>query len=466
MVTRKNGMDMDDVVVRGKGDTRKPEDMVDLYALPDKKYVKLRPFGAVHPYQGHWIETKKKDGGKGSFYYPCAAFDIETGQTDSTKHCPWCDDESGHVRTVTDYFFNAIHRREQQNKPVKIRATAAETESGFKEKSSESWTPVKAIRVTGNTLRKLQALKQLNTVENADGDSINYGVSHPKYGADISIKKDKDLPPASMYDVQYGAQTSMTKEERTYLVWDLTALMITPSQKEAEGEYVKWAQRMGLISSKGKKKVDADDDGDDSDDDEDDAPKAKVKAKPSKKAAPVDDDEDFDDDEDDEDEAPKSKAKAKPAAKKKVVDEDDEDEDEDEDEDDAPPPKKKPASKAAASKKKVVDEDDDDFDDEEDDEPPAKKKPSASKKKAAPVDDDEDEDDEEDDEPPAKKKPAAKVAAKKKAAPVDDDEDDDFDEDEEDDEPPAKKKPAAKASAKKPVAKKKAAADDEDDEDF
>ena len=88
--TKKTGMDMDDVVVQGKGDVRKPEDVVDLYALPDKKYVKLRPFGSVHPYQGHWIETKKKDGGKGNFYYPCAAFDIETGQADSTKHCPSC----------------------------------------------------------------------------------------------------------------------------------------------------------------------------------------------------------------------------------------------------------------------------------------------------------------------------------------------------------------------------------------
>ena len=457
--TKKTGMDMDDVVVQGKGDVRKPEDMVDVYALPDKKYVKLRPFGSVHPYQGHWIETKKKDGGKGTYYYPCAAFDIESGQADSTKHCPFCSDESGLVRTSTDYFFNAIHRREQQNKPVKIRATAGETESGFKEKSSESWTPVKAVRVTGATLRKIQALKQLNTVENADGDSVNYGVSHPKYGADISIKKDKDLPPATMYDVQFGAQTALTKEERAYLIWDLNALMVTPTEKDAESEYMKWATRMGLKKAgpaKGKKSVDADDDGDDEDEDDEDTPKAKVKAKvtpKAKKPAAADEDDDFDEDE--EEDTPKAKGKAKPAPakSKKVVDEDDDLDDDEDDEDDEPAPKAKGKAKPAPAKgKKPAADEDDDFDDEDDeeDEPAPKKKAAPAKGKKVVDEDEEDDEDDEDDEPVAKKKPAP---AKGKKV-VDEDDEDDFDD--EDDEPAPKKK-AAPSKGKKVV--------DEDDED-
>ena len=423
MVTKKSGYDMDDVPVANQGNTLKPADVVDLYELPDKKFVKLRFFGSIHAYGGHWIETKKKDGSKGSYYYPCAAFDIEAGKTDSTKSCPWCDDESGHVRFATDYFINGIHRKDQLNKPERVRATAAETESGYKEKSSESWTPVKAVRLTGSVLRRLQEMKQLNTQENADGDTMNYAVSHPRYGADVSIKRDKALSPAQMYDVQIGTQSAMSKEERGYLVWDLEHLMITPSTKEAEGEYVKWAKRMGLMDDK-----------------------APVKGK---KAVPADDEDDEDEDEDDEPVAKKKPVakKAAPAAKKKVVVEDD-DEDDFDDEDDEPAPKKKPVAKKAAP---VDDDEDDDFDDE-DDEPVAKKKPVAAKKKAAPVDDDED------DEPVAKKKPVAK-----KAAPVDDDEDDDFDD--EDDEPVAKK-PVAKKAA--PAAKKKAAPvdDDEDDEDF
>jgi hypothetical protein len=353
MVTKKTGFDMDEVQVKGQGDLRKPSDVVDLYDLPDKKFVKLRPFGSVHAYGGHWIETKKKDGGKGNFYYPCAAFDIETGRLDSTKHCPWCDDESGHVRFATDYFINAIHRKEQANKPVKIRTTAGEAESGYKEKASESWTPVKAVRLTGSVLRRLQDLKQLNTVENEEGETINYSVAHPKYGADVSIKRDKSVAPAQMYEVQMGTQAAMTKEERGYLIWDLSQLMVTPTAKEAEVEYIKWAKRMGIMDdkpTKGKKSVDADDEGDD-DEEEDEAPKAKAK-KPVAKKKVVDEDDDFDDEE--EDEAPKKK----PTAKKKAAVDDDEDFD---DEDDAPVAKKKPA---AAKKKAVDDDEDDDFDDE------------------------------------------------------------------------------------------------------
>ena len=387
MVTaKKSGYDMDDVPVSGQGNTLKPADVVDLYELPDKKFVKLRFFGSIHAYGGHWIETKKKDGSKGNYYYPCAAFDIESGKMDSTKHCPFCDDESGHVRFANDYFINAIHRKEQMNKPARVRATPAETESGYKEKSSESWTPVKAVRLTGSVLRRLQEMKQLNTVENADGDTLNYAVSHPRYGADVSIKRDKSLSPAQMYDVQIGTQTSMSKEERSYLIWDLEHLMVTPSQKEAEVEYVKWAKRMGLM---------------------DDKPVAK------KKAAPIDDE---DEDEDDEPVVKKKPAaKSAPAKKKPVVEEDDDDEFDDEDE--APAAKKKPAT-----------DDEDDFDDEdEDDEPVVKKKPAA-KKKAAPVEDEDDDDefDDEDEAPAAKKKPAAKKPLGKKKPAADDEDDDDI----------------------------------------
>ena len=445
MVTKKTGFDMDDVQVKGQGDIRKPSDVVDLYDLPDKKFVKLRPFGSVHAYGGHWIETKKKDGGKGNFYYPCAAFDIETGRLDSTKHCSWCDDESGHVRFATDYFMNAIHRKEQMNAPARVKATAGEQESGYKEKSSESWTPVKAVRLTGSVLRRLQDLKQLNTVEGEDGETVNYSVAHPRHGADVSIKRDKSVAPAQMYEVQMGTQAPLTKAERSYLIWDLSALMITPTQKETEAEYAKWAQRMGFISSKssvaakGKKPVV---DEDEDDEDEDEAPKAKAKPTTSSKKKPVvDEDDDFDDEEDEEEAPPPKK---KPAAKKKVVVEEDDDFD---DEDDEPVVKKKPASK-----KPVVDEDED----EEDEAPPPKKKPSAVSKKKPVVDEDEDDDfddEDEDEAPPPKKKPAAK----KKVVVEEDDED-------EEEAPPPKKKPAV--AAKKPVTKKKIVDEDDEDDDI
>ena len=430
---KKRGFDIDDVPDSGnQGNARKPADMVDLYALPEKKYLKLRFFGDIFAYGGHWVKVTKKDGKEGSFFQTCAAFDTETGKLDSTKHCAFCDHGSadGLVRFALDYFSNAISRKEQQNAPERIRATAAETESGFKSKDSESFTPVKAIRLTNSVLRRLKELRQLNVHENAEGDSMNYSVMQVKYGVDLQIKKDKDLPPANQYDVQMGAHAPMKKEERAYLIWDLSELMITPSAEDTAKEYAKWAAKMGLGQKEDdepkKKKAQSEDF-----DDEDDEPK-----KPASKSKKVVDEDDEDDeppvskkkptnnDFDDEDDEPKSKPASK--SKKVVDDEDDE-----------------PVSKKPTSKKSAAIDEDDDFDDE------PKKKP-ASKKPVV------DEDDDFDDEP---KKPAAKKVV---------------DEDDEDDEPPvAKKKPAAKKveddeddePKKKPAAKSKKAVVDDDFED-
>ena len=418
---KKRGFDIDDVPDSNGGNQRKPADMVDLYALPEKKYVKLRFFGDIFAYGGHWIKTKKKDGKEGNFFHTCSAFDTETGKLDSTKHCAFCDDDSGLVRFTIDYFVNAISRKDQQNAPERIKATAAETESGFKSKESESYTPCKAVRLTNSVLRRLKELRQLNVHENAEGESMNYSVMHPKYGVDLSIKKDKDLPPANQYDVQIGTHSPLKKEERAYLIWDLSELMITPTAEAVSLEYKKWATRMGFSA----KKSDAAED-----EAEDDAPKAKKTTKPRA--------DDFDED---EEPAPTKKKVVKPAAddfddedetpppkKKKVVEDEDEDEDED-------APVKKPV------KKKVVA---DDFDADEDDETPPPKK-----KKVVVEEDDEDE------EPvkkPVKKKPAA----------------DDFD-DEDETPPPKKKKPVVEDEedeepVRKPVKKKVVVEDDEDDE--
>lgn len=336
---KKRGFDIDEVPDNNGGNQRKPTDMVDLYALPEKKYVKLRFFGDIFAYGGHWIKTKKKDGKEGNFFHPCSAFDTETGKLDSTKHCAFCDDDSGMVRFVVDYFANAISRKDQQNAPEKIRVTAAEAESGFKSKDSDSYTPCKAVRLTNSVLRRLKELRQLNVHENAEGESMNYSVMHPKYGVDLSIKKDKELPPANQYDVQIGTHSPLKKEERAYLIWDLSELMVTPTAEAVSAEYKKWATRMGFTAKKG-----------DTAEDDEDAPKAK-KAKPR-----------ADDFEDEDEPSPKAKKVSKPAA-------------DDFDEEDEPAPK---------AKKKAVVEDED-----EDDEPaPAKK----TAKKKAPVEDDDFED--------------------------------------------------------------------------
>ena len=482
-----NMRDIDDVPTNNNGgdNRRKPSDTLEIYQLPDGKYARLRPFGQIASIGGHWVKTIKKDKSKGSFYIGCSAWDPATAQRmggTGAGHCAFCTYEAKAKadglkgeeimsRFSQDYFFNAILRSKQKaGRPADAsKPTPEERSSGFKDKESESWTPVVPVRVTQSVIRSLKELKQLNTHDDDEGDTKAFSVLHAEYGCDVSIMKDKSKPAAQMYSVQKGEHTPITEAEAKYLMWDLSDLAEYPSEEEVQAEYDRWAPKMGLKASK-KKASDEEDDDDDvpvkkskkkiedfDDEDEDDVPVKKSSAKKKK----VDD---FDDDDDDDEPAPKKKAPVK-----KKVSEDDEDDDLDDDEDDEPAPKKKapakkkpaddfdededddePAPKKKAPAKKKPADDEDDFDDEVDDTP---KRPA--KGKAKPKDDDFDEDEDDDDEPAPKKKAPAKKPVKKAR---DEDEDDDLDDDE-DDEPAPKPK-------KKPVVKKKPRDEDEDDDDL
>lgn len=447
------GRDLDDVPTGGRTDKKRPEDIVEMYPFPDKKWVTLRLHGPVYSYGVHWVSTTKKDGGATRFLTECARFDLSTGQRDSSKYCPWCEfgevkgaDDKAIVQFATNNYANAIIRKLQQDAPSEPDApTKKEARTGIKDKESDTWTPNRVVRLTGSLIKLLKELKQLNTVEDEEGNTKAYSVLDPKYGRDIKVYFDKSKSPASQYQVQMGDSKPLKKSERAYLVWDLTGLHEAPEDMaEVQRDFDSWAERNG--HKKASKKKARDEDSDDDLDDEDEAPRKSKKTKrpvddldddddvPAKKPKKVVDDDDDDDGDDDDDlPPPKSKGKKKPA-----VDEDDDDDappskskkvakkaaDEDEDEDDDPPPR----SKAKASKSRDEDEDED-----EDDDPP----PKAKAKKKPPVDDDEDEDD----DPPPKSKKVAKKAV---------------DEDEDDDEPPVK---STKKSAKR------VADDDEEDDD-
>jgi len=459
--------DLDDVPnTSSRGpDRRKPSDTCDLLRLPDDKYMRLRLFGGVTSYGGHWVRTRDKDtgkwrqGNKGSFYIPCSAWDMEAGVRkggDGAKHCAFCafeaklarenvDKQERQSRFSVDHYINAIVRQRAAKPPSDMPdPTRAEVKSGFKSMDSDSWTPVSVLRMTASVIEKLRELKQLNTQEDDNGNTQAYSVTNDKHGCDVQLmKRSKPATPADTYALQKGDAKPLTKTESAYLRYDLEDLADFMTQEEVASEFARWARF---------NKVDADTDTETprkkrsipDDEDDEDTPPAK---KPAKRK-PVDDGDDgFDDDD------------TPPPKKKKPV-RDDEDDGFD-DEDDAPkkpaPKKRKPADeddfddKPAPKKKKPAD----DFDEDED-EPP--KKPAAKKKK--PVDD-EDEDDE-DTPPPKKKKPAAKAEL-----PLDDDDDDDF----EDKPPPKKKKPVRDEDEddtpppKKPAPKKRKPADDEDDFD-
>jgi len=498
---RVSGFDPDEAPVStGRDSQPRPEEIVEMLQMPKGKegaqaYKRFRPVGNVFVAGQHWVTTKKRDGSVTSFPTPCLNFDPNTGNRDHDGNCPWCSaadkvpkrkgkdgKEAALIRFGVDYYIQGIDRSEQENAPSRMpRLTAEEKESGFKDINSDSWTPYRVQRLSGQDLKKFRNLKDLNIVK-IKGERVAKSVFDVKFGCDVLMKYDKtEAVPGNRWTFSKDERTPLTEEEAEYLTWDLSLLIPDDLDADhAQKEVLSWAKRMGVdkyITGKAGR----DEDEEDDDDGEEDEPKRRrtkaevTKDLKKKTLADLDDDEDEDEDEDDEPPVKKGK-KAAPAKKGRVVDEEGDDDDED-DEEDEPPRKKAPAKN-----RKVVDEDDDeDEDEDEDDEPPKKgKRPQPSRGKKV-VDDDEDED--EDDEPPVKKKgrkvvedddededeppvKKGKAPAKKSRKVVEeDDEDDDSDEDEDEDEPPAKKGRRSPPPPPKGKKGRKVVDDDDDDDD-
>lgn len=432
------GTDMDAVVVRSREERKKPTDIFTLLEYPSKNgkpaWVTIRLFGPVFSEGTYWVRAKR-DNPKSSFPAPCLSYDYNTHQRTSDKEDPWGDElqrerdagmDQPYVRYQPYLYMNAIVRKEQSREPARNRLTAEEKETGFKDKDSDSWTPVVVVRFTPSLFKKVQDLKDDNIVKLKSGTKA-FNVNHERFGRDIMIRYDPNAAASDKYAVKLvvdGGRTPLTEEEKAYLKWDIEAMYNDePSLEETKRDVAAWRKRMGLTDEKSKAVESMDDNEESFDDDIEDTPKLK-KRKPAADVFEDDDvgsfdppkksksdDDDFDDDDDDfEDEKPTRKSK-----KSKQVEEDDFEDDDFEEE----APRKK-------SKAKPVEEDDfddDDFDDDEEDEKPARK--SKSKKvEEDDFDDDDFEDDEEEDKPiPKSKKPLKSKF--KKAKPVDDD--DDFD---------------------------------------
>ena len=411
-----------DIKPRSNDNKPRIDELVEVLDLSkrDKKWINLRFLPAdVLPHAMHWIEiigSKSKE--KVTIPKTCVGFNMET-EDHKKEDCPYCEQN---IRLAVSYYANAIVRVEQEKSPndYEDSYTKAEKKTGFKDKDSSSWTPVRVVRLPSSLAQKLQGLRDLNVHKGKNGQKTTYDITDEKYGADVNIKYDKNGTGADKYQVQLADKTALTEEELKYLIWELTpALVHVESYDEAKAEL----SRMTRVDEKGNKIKNTDDGakrrkGRDADADEDDD-------------EDEDDDIDIDDDEDEEDEKPKkkSKVKEKPKGKSKKVEEDDLDIDEDEDEEDEKPKKK--------AKSKKVEEDDLDLDDDEDE------KPKKAKSKKVEEDDEDDLELEDDEDEKPKKKPKSKKV-----------EDDDLDLDEDEDEKP-KKKNKAKA---KPT-------DEDDDED-
>lgn len=424
----------------GKSELVLPQVLLDLFDFKsvEGKWVTFRLFGDIMSFGNYWIAGVNKQGVKKRFPQACPSFNYLTGQRESGKYDPWWeveqherngseDNKSETVQFTRSFFINAIVRSEQDNEPAKIRKTPEEAESGFKDKDSSSWTPVKVLRMPPSLLQKIQELKPLNSVKFKNGSIKCFDVTHPIYGRDIQVKFDDSASPANKYSIQLGMKrTPLTEEEKEYLTYDLDALYYVPKEEEVKRSFEVWAKRSGYS----KKVEDETEDNFDMDkseeEDEAPAPVKKPVKKPAKKVV-EDDEDDFDeDDEDEEVDVPLKKGSKKI---KKVVEDDEEEE-------------KAPVKKSAKGKQEEDEEDIPDFDEDEDEE----------------------DSEEEEDEAPKKpvKKPVKKAPVKKVVEEEDEDDfedDDDFDEEEEEERP----KKSVKKPTKKPAKK---AADEEDDFDF
>lgn len=423
----------------GKSELVLPQVLLDLFDFKsvEGKWVTFRLFGDIMSFGNYWIAGVNKQGVKKRFPQACPSFNYLTGQRESGKYDPWWeveqherngseDNKSETVQFTRSFFINAIVRSEQDNEPAKIRKTPEEAESGFKDKDSSSWTPVKVLRMPPSLLQKIQELKPLNSVKFKNGSIKCFDVTHPIYGRDIQVKFDDSASPANKYSIQLGMKrTPLTEEEKEYLTYDLDALYYVPKEEEVKRSFELWAKRSGYS----KKVEDETEDNFDMDksEEEDEAPtpvKKPVK-KPAKKLVEADEDDFDEDDEDEEVDVPLKKGSKKI---KKVVEDDEEEE-------------KAPVKKSAKGKQEEDEEDIPDFDEDEDEE----------------------DSEEEEDETPKKpvKKPVKKAPVKKVVEEEDEDdfEDDDSDQEEEEERP---KKPVKKPT-KKPAKK---VVDEEDDFDF
>ena len=471
-------IDLDDGKTGGRGERSEGvRDLVDVFKFPEKKWTTIRLDKGLFSTANYWITTKKKDGSKGKFPTPCPSYDPDAQERDSTKADPWRDcaamlyanlsekerkeRDKQLIQFTQEWWMIGIVRAKQKQLPERMpKPTKAERASGFKDKDSDSLTAKYAIKLGRSLLGKIQELKGLNTVESKQTGAVKaFAVNDVKYGRDLRVYYDSSKAPADQYQVQLGEKrTPLTEEEQAMLSWDLATATAQPEidEKLLAEDFKKWADKMGIKSTKKSKKVVDEDEDFDDEDEEEDEPKSKKskgdvpkKGKKSKKVV-EEDDEDEDEDED-EDDVPKSK-KAKAGKKSKKDDDDDFDEDEDEDEDDVPKSKKSKGKKAAPAKSKKDEDDFDEDEDEDEDEDDAPKKSKSKSKKV--VDEDDFDDEDEDDEPVTKK-------GKKSKKVVDEDEDEDFDDEDEEDEP-APKKGKSKSTKK---SKKDEDEDDFDDED-
>jgi hypothetical protein len=192
-------------------------------------WTKVRFIGPVTSYYEFWFQIRSSTGRIISIQKLCRDWNPEPGEMDGNS-CPY---RKAGLNGRAIYVANAIIRPLQQRTPnISPEHTAYEQKSRhigketvqWKEHGSESWTPIRVLRIPPGVAQKIQALSLKNTWENQAAEVRSYDLAHPKYGRDVVIKYDKDEKPKAMYGLRAGQRTKLTDEELAYLRYPLNVL--------------------------------------------------------------------------------------------------------------------------------------------------------------------------------------------------------------------------------------------------
>ena len=213
--------------IYGDRKRKRLEEAVEMVALT-KEFSTLRMVGPVMAYALWWMDIKTQAGKKVSIPKVPLAFDPASGELDPDVSDPYSKLEDAKLQV--SYLVNAIDRSVQDNEPKrKSEPTAEEDASGFKDKSSGTWTPVRVVRLPPMVAQQMQALATQNRykVKTKTGavQARTFDLNHFKYGRDVYLSKDKDSKsPSGMYNLSLADKSPLTDEEADYLIWDLESL--------------------------------------------------------------------------------------------------------------------------------------------------------------------------------------------------------------------------------------------------
>ena len=240
------GSDLKDVELPG-GNAPRVESMVDMADFSDGEWHQVRLWPGVFGLATMWLDVKKKDGSYTQIPRSLLNFDIQRASFDDKKECPYynhrndvtCRGEPGGQINV-HYYCNVLDRAVQDAEPKKVKISKGEKASGFKEKGSKSWTPLRVARFPRTVIGKLMKLQELNRQKGK-----SYPLSDAIHGHDIYVYYNKDAAPANMWDVQLDTRgsTKLTEEEQSYLMWDIEKVLSDIQGQESLAEAEKWMKR-------------------------------------------------------------------------------------------------------------------------------------------------------------------------------------------------------------------------------